>query len=54
MNIKIDLGIVLLLIILKFTVIPQLPIVVVFLPLVVGFLFNFTCGVIDGWKDRNR
>ena len=54
MNIKIDLSIVLLLTILKFTIAPQLPVIVIFLPLMVGFLFNFTCGVIDGWKDRNR
>ena len=54
MNIKVDLSIVLLLLILKFTFFPQLSFGVVFLPLIVGFLFNFTRGFINGWIDRNR
>lgn len=54
MNIKVDLSIVLILMILKFTLLPQLSFGVVFLPLVIGFIFNFTLGVINGWKDRNR
>jgi len=54
MNIKVDLSIVLILIILKFTLAPQISFGIVFLPLVVGFIFNFTLGCINGWKDRNR
>ena len=54
MNIKIDLSIVLILIILKFTLLPQLSFGLVFLPLIVGFIFNFMLGFINGWRDRNR
>ncbi len=54
MNIKVDLSIVLILLILKFTYFPQLSFGIVLLPLVVGFFFNFTVGFIDGWKDKKR
>tara|TARA_R110000824_G_scaffold199025_2_gene383085 strand:+ start:1430 stop:1594 length:165 start_codon:yes stop_codon:yes gene_type:complete len=53
MNIKVDLTIVLLLLILKFTLFPQLSFGIVLLPVIVGFLFNFTMGFINGWRDRN-
>ena len=53
MNIKVDLSIVLILIILKFTYFPQLSFGLVLLPVIVGFLFNFTMGFINGWRDRN-
>jgi len=53
MNIHVDLSLTLLLIILKFTTLPQMSIGIIFLPLIIGFVFNFTKGFIDGWRDRN-
>ncbi len=53
MNIHVDLSLTLLLIILKFTILPQMSVGIIFLPLTIGFVFNFTKGFIDGWKDRN-
>ena len=53
MNIHVDLSLTLLLIILKFTILPQMSIGIIFLALIIGFVFNFTKGFIDGWRDRN-
>ena len=54
MNIHVDLSLTLLLIILKFTILPQMSIGIILLPLIIGFGINFTKGFIDGWKDRKR
>ena len=54
MDIRIDLSIVLVLLIFKFTLYPHISFGLVFLPLIVGFLFNFSKGFIEGIKDKNK
>ncbi len=54
MDIRIDLGIVLVLLFFKLTLYPQISFGIVFLPVIVGFLFNFTKGFIQGIKDRQK
>jgi len=54
MDIRIDLSIVLVLLFFKLSLYPQISFGIVFLPLIIGFLFNFTKGFIQGIKDRNQ
>tara|TARA_Y100000401_G_C8325421_1_gene227917 strand:- start:4515 stop:4685 length:171 start_codon:yes stop_codon:yes gene_type:complete len=54
MDIRIDLSIVLVLLIFKLTLYPHLSFGVVLLPLIIGFLFNFTKGFIQGIKDKQN
>ena len=54
MDIRIDLCIVLVLLFFKITLYSEMSFGIVFLPLIVGFLFNFTKGFIKGIKDRNQ
>ena len=53
MDIRIDLSIVLVLLIFKLTLYPHLSFGVVLLPLIIGFLFNFTKGFIQGIHKKD-
>lgn len=49
---KYDVTICLVLLILKYTIAPNIPIILAFLPIIIGFSWNFIMGIIDAFNKK--